>query len=90
MMHFIDYIYIFCQSQKLSDDLMKDNMPKKIRKRSESRGYYWFSWRRNNQTDPETNKNSTDTEKNSLPSSQSKEVLFVQTTQQLKDTYNRY
>lgn len=61
--------------QKLADDLMRDNMPKKTRKRSESKGYSWFSWRRNNQTeDPQTNKDiSTDAEKNVLPPSQTKE-----------------
>lgn len=38
--------------QKLAEDLYKDNMPKKeIRKRSESKGYSWFSWRRNNQAE---------------------------------------
>ncbi|KAK8730132.1 hypothetical protein OTU49_008097, partial [Cherax quadricarinatus] len=45
--------------QKLADNLNKEHMPKKeIRKRSESRGYSWFSsWRRNNQTeDLESNK----------------------------------
>ena len=64
------------QLQKLADDLMKDNMPKKTRKRSESKGYSWFSWRRNNQTeDPDTNKDiNTDTEKNTMLPSQSKEV----------------
>ncbi|KAK3863213.1 hypothetical protein Pcinc_030987 [Petrolisthes cinctipes] len=37
--------------QKLVDELSKEHMPKKeVRKRSESRGYSWFSsWRRNNQ-----------------------------------------
>ncbi|XP_068218626.1 phosphatidate phosphatase LPIN3 isoform X4 [Palaemon carinicauda] len=35
--------------QKLSSQLYKEHMPKKeIRKRSESKGYSWFSWRRNN------------------------------------------
>lgn len=50
-------------------------MPKKIRKRSESKGYSWFSWRRNNQVEnSEANKNSTDAEKAALATSQSKEV----------------
>ncbi|KAK7022848.1 Lipin-3 [Halocaridina rubra] len=41
--------------QKLADDLYKENMPKKeIRKRSESKGYSWFSWRRGNQAENET------------------------------------
>ncbi|KAK8397854.1 hypothetical protein O3P69_004570 [Scylla paramamosain] len=61
--------------QKLADDLMKDNMPKKTRKRSESKGYSWFSWRRNNQTeDPNTNKDmNTDVEKSAMLPLQSKE-----------------
>ena len=34
------------------EDLERDNMPKKeIRKRTESKGYSWFSWRRNNQAE---------------------------------------
>ncbi|XP_071527206.1 uncharacterized protein Lpin isoform X1 [Panulirus ornatus] len=39
--------------QKLADDFIKEHMPKKeIRKRSQSKGYSWFSsWRRNNQTE---------------------------------------
>ncbi|XP_069165204.1 phosphatidate phosphatase LPIN3 isoform X2 [Procambarus clarkii] len=52
--------------QKLADILNKEHMPKKeIRKRSESRGYSWFSsWRRNNQTeDIESNKEGTNDER---------------------------
>lgn len=60
--------------QKLSDELVRENMPKKTRKRSESKGYSWFSWRRNNQAEnPEANKNSTDAEKAALATAQSKE-----------------
>ncbi|XP_042215026.1 phosphatidate phosphatase LPIN3-like isoform X2 [Homarus americanus] len=54
--------------QKLADELGKEHMPKKeTRKRSESKGYSWFSsWRRNNQTeDLENNKDAkNDSEKN--------------------------
>ncbi|XP_066973993.1 phosphatidate phosphatase LPIN3 isoform X14 [Macrobrachium rosenbergii] len=40
--------------QKLANQLYKEHMPKKeIRKRSESKGYSWFSWRRNNQAESE-------------------------------------
>ncbi|KAG0718150.1 Phosphatidate phosphatase LPIN2 [Chionoecetes opilio] len=60
--------------QKLADDLMKDNMPKKTRKRSESTGYSWFSWRRKNQAENENPENNndmnTDAEKGVMPPSQ--------------------
>ncbi|XP_076034413.1 phosphatidate phosphatase LPIN isoform X4 [Oratosquilla oratoria] len=43
--------------QKLVEDLSKEHMPKKeIRKRTESKGYSWFSWRRNNQAQEEATK----------------------------------
>lgn len=50
-------------TQKLSEELYKNNMPKKeIRKRTASKGYSWFSsWRRNNQAeDPENDKKPND------------------------------
>ena len=77
---FYGYNLLFYQSQKLADDLMKDNMPKKTRKRSESKGYSWFSWRRNNQNeDPENNTemNPENAEKNGLPPSEPKEVSLL-------------
>lgn len=79
LVNFIGHSLLSYRSQKLADDLMRDNMPKKTRKRSESKGYSWFSWRRNNQTqDPEANKDiSTDAEKSVLPPSQSKEVSVL-------------
>lgn len=43
-------VNLYSYVQKLVDELMKEHMPKKeVRKRSESRGYSWFSsWRRTN------------------------------------------
>ncbi|XP_069992168.1 phosphatidate phosphatase LPIN3 isoform X4 [Penaeus vannamei] len=44
--------------QKLSEALYKEHMTKKeIRKRSESKGYSWFSWRRTNPEDADAPQN---------------------------------